>query len=36
MEIKIDNQEGKTLVVIDGRIDTTTVDRFQQEANALL
>ncbi len=36
MEIKINKEGDKTLVVIDGRIDTTTVEQFQQAANTLM
>lgn len=36
MEIKINKEGNKTLVVIDGRIDTTTVEQFQQAANTLM
>ena len=31
MEVQIINEEGKTRVVLDGRLDTTNADRFQQE-----
>ena len=36
MDIKINKEDNKTFVVIDGRIDTTTVEEFQQAANALM
>lgn len=36
MEIKINKQDSKSIVVLEGRIDTTTVDQFQQVANALM
>ena len=36
MEITINKQDNKTVVVIDGRIDTTTVEQFQQSANRLM
>lgn len=36
MDIKISKEGDKTLVVIDGRIDTTTVEQFQKAANALM
>ena len=36
MDIKISKEGDKTLVVIDGRIDTTTVEQFQKVANTLM
>ena len=36
MDIKINKEGDKILVVIDGRIDTTTVEQFQKAANALM
>lgn len=36
MDIKITKEGNKTFVVIDGRIDTTTVEQFQQAANELM
>jgi anti-anti-sigma factor len=36
MEVTINKQDNKTFVVINGRIDTTTVDQFQQAANTLM
>lgn len=36
MDIKIYKEDNKTFVAIDGRIDTTTVEQFQQEANELM
>ena len=36
MDVKINKEGDKTLVVIDGRIDTTTVEQFQQATNKLM
>lgn len=36
MDIKINKEGNKTFVVIDGRIDTTTVEEFQKAANTLM
>lgn len=36
MEVIINKQEGKTLVELKGRIDTTNADRFQQEVSPLM
>ena len=36
MDVKINKEGNKTLVVIDGRIDTTTVEQFQQATNTLM
>ena len=36
MDITIQAQEGKTLVTLNGRIDTTNADRFQQEITPLM
>ncbi|MBQ6238080.1 MAG: STAS domain-containing protein [Bacteroidales bacterium] len=36
MDVKITNQDNKTLVVLDGRLDTTNADRFQQDVNPLM
>lgn len=36
MEVIINEQEGKTLVELNGRIDTTNADQFQQEVKPLM
>ena len=36
MEVIINNQEGKTLVELKGRIDTTNADQFQLDINPLM
>ena len=36
MEVIINQQEGKTLVELKGRIDTTNADQFQQEVSPLM
>jgi anti-sigma B factor antagonist/stage II sporulation protein AA (anti-sigma F factor antagonist) len=36
MDIKITQQENKTLVVLKGRIDTSNADQFQQEVAPLM
>jgi anti-anti-sigma factor len=36
MEVIINKQEGKTLVELKGRIDTTNADQFQQEVSPLM
>jgi anti-anti-sigma factor len=36
MEITIINQDGKTLVTLDGRVDTTNADQFQQDMAPLM
>ena len=36
MDITIQTQEGKTLVTLNGRIDTTNADRFQQDIAPLM
>lgn len=36
MEVNIQTQEGKTLVTLNGRIDTTNADRFQQDLTPLM
>ena len=36
MDIKITKEDNKTFVAIDGRIDTTTVNQFQEAANELM
>ena len=36
MEVIINKQEGKTLVELNGRIDTTNADQFQQEVSPLM
>ena len=36
MEVTINTQDNKTFVVINGRIDTTNVDQFQQAINKLM
>ena len=36
MEVTIQTQEGKTLVTLNGRIDTTNADRFQQDLAPLM
>ena len=36
MEVTIKNQESKTVVVLNGRIDTTTVEKFQQDVSPLM
>ena len=36
MDITIQTQEGKTLVTLNGRIDTTNADRFQQDITPLM
>lgn len=36
MEITINNQEDKTLVVLNGRVDTTNADQFQQDIAPLM
>ena len=36
MEITVNKQDNKTLVVLNGRIDTTTIEQFQQTANVLI
>lgn len=36
MEVIIDNQEGKTLVALKGRIDTSNADQFQQDIEPLM
>ena len=36
MEVTINKQDNKTFVVIDGRIDTTNVEQFQQATSALM
>jgi len=36
MDITIQAQEGKTLVTLNGRIDTTNVDKFQQDLAPLM
>lgn len=35
MEVSINKQDNKTIVVINGRIDTTNVEQFQQTTNTL-
>ena len=36
MDVIINKQEEKTMVVLNGRIDTTNADQFQQELTALM
>lgn len=36
MEVIINKQEGKTLVALKGRIDTTNAEQFQQDVNPLM
>ena len=36
MDIKITQQENKTIVVLNGRIDTTNADQFQQDVAPLM
>ena len=36
MDITIQTQEGKTLVTLNGRIDTTNANRFQQDITPLM
>ena len=36
MEVTINTQDNKTFVVINGRIDTTNVEQFQQAINKLM
>lgn len=36
MEVKIINEDGKTRVVLEGRIDTTNADSFLQEVKPLM
>ena len=36
MDIKINQQENKTIVVLNGRIDTSNADQFQQDVAPLL
>ena len=36
MEIKIENLENKTMVVLSGRLDTTNADKFQQDIAPLM
>lgn len=36
MDIKIDKQDNKTFVVLNGRIDTTNADQFQQDISQLM
>ena len=36
MDIKITQQENKTIVVLNGRIDTTNADQFQQDMAPLM
>jgi len=36
MEVKITNESGKMLATVDGRIDTTTADKFQKEIAPLM
>lgn len=36
MDIKITQQENKTIVVLNGRIDTTNADQFQQDVTPLM
>ena len=36
MEVKIENLENKTMVVLSGRLDTTNADKFQQDIAPLM
>ena len=36
MDVKITKQDNKTLVTLDGRLDTTNADQFQQDINTLM
>ncbi|MBO7652636.1 MAG: STAS domain-containing protein [Bacteroidales bacterium] len=36
MEVNIENTENKTLVVLNGRLDTTTADKFMQDITPLM
>jgi anti-anti-sigma factor len=36
MEVKIENLENKTMVVLSGRLDTTNADKFQQNIAPLM
>ena len=36
MDVKITNQDGKTFVTLDGRIDTTNAEKFQQDVSMLM
>ena len=36
MEVNIENAENKTLVVLNGRLDTTNADKFQQDIAPLM
>lgn len=36
MEVNIENAENKTLVVLNGRLDTTTADKFMQDITPLM
>ena len=36
MDITINNQNGKTLVTLNGRVDTTNADQFQQDVAPLM
>lgn len=36
MEVNIENKENKTFVVLNGRLDTTTADKFMQDITPLM
>ena len=36
MEVNIENSENKTFVVLNGRLDTTTADKFMQDITPLM
>ena len=36
MEVNIENTENKTVVVLNGRLDTTTADKFMQDITPLM
>jgi anti-sigma B factor antagonist/stage II sporulation protein AA (anti-sigma F factor antagonist) len=36
MDIKIEKQDNKTIVVLNGRVDTTNADQFQQDMEPLM
>lgn len=36
MEVKINKEDNKTIVVLNGRIDTTNADKFQQDITPLM
>lgn len=36
MDVNISNQEGKTIVCLDGRLDTSNVEQFQQDIAPLM